>query len=54
MVDETSIVEAVDNYARGVTQHHVAFSNRDGSAEEVDSGGELGAAEPLFGAGVPW
>src|ERR1019366_9168939 len=41
-VDEAAVVEAVDDQARGVTQHHVA-----------GAGGEGGATEPLVGRRRP-
>ena len=33
-VDEAAVVEAVDNQASGVTQHHAALFDGDGAAEE--------------------
>ena len=48
-IDEAAVVEAVDNHARCVPQHHAALFDGDGATEERRIGDKFWTAEPLVG-----
>ena len=48
-VDQAAVIEAVDDQAGGIAQHHAALSEGNGAFKERNVRGELGAAKPLVG-----